>query len=271
MSVLDRESRPGRRTSPAPRADLDGPQNAIGKVCAVFRVLSSRAPLRLSEIAEATDFNRVTALRILDELVAQRFVSREGKPPRYSLGPEAAAMGSASSLTQDVRSAARPSLVRLAEVSEDTVLLSVRSGTESLCVDRSVGSFPIQANFLHVGSRRPLGVGAGSMALLAWLPEEERESVLDAITRRIDHYPRITREVLVDHIGDAHTRGYVCMLDIVIERIGAIAFPIRTREGEVVAAISIAAQTERIVEREERLAAAIAREVRLIERAIAQR
>ncbi len=252
-------------------ADAAGQVNAIGKVCAIFKVLSARAPLRLSEVVEATGFNRVTALRILGELVGQRFVTREGNPPRYSLGPEAVAMGSASSLTQDVRSAARPSLLRLADLSEDTVLLSVRSGAESICIDRSVGSFPIQANFLHVGSRRPLGVGAGSMALLAWLPEGERESILDVTERHLGAYPRLGRAVLAGHIRAAQARGYVLMLDIVIDRIGAIGVPIRNREGEVIAAISITALTERIVSREQELAGAIQREVAGIERAIARR
>ena len=245
-----------------------GASNAIGKVCEIFRVLSSAAPLRLSEISARTGFNRVTALRILDELVSQRFVARAGTPPRYSLGPEAVAMGSASSLTQDVRAAARPSLMRLADLSQDTVLLQVQSGAEAICIDRSVGRYPIQANFLHVGSRRPLGVGAGSMALLAWLPEPERDSILDVTTRHLADYPRINRGVLQAHIEAAQARGYVLMLDIVVSKVGAIGVPIRNREGEVVASMSIAALTERIVEREEMLSLAVLREVALIQKAI---
>lgn len=242
--------------------------NAIGKVCAIFRTLSSSAPLRLNEISERTDLNRVTALRILDELVAHRFVARTGTPPRYSLGPEAIAMAAASSGTQDVRTTARPSLVRLASASDDTVLLSVRSGVESICIDRIVGTFPIQATYLHVGSRRWLGVGAGSMALLAWLPGTERESILDVVSQRLQNYPRIDRSVLSAHIEGALEHGYVKMLDIVVDRIGGIGYPIRNREGEVIAAISIAALTERIVEREAQLVDVLRREVNTIQAAV---
>lgn len=242
--------------------------NAIGKVCSIFRTLSSGAPLRLNEVSERTGFNRVTALRILDELVTHRFVDRAGTPPRYSLGPEAVAMAAASSVTQDVRTIAKPSLVRLASFSEDTVLLSVRSGVESICVDRIVGTFPIQATYLQIGSRRWLGVGAGSMALLAWLPETERESILDAVSQRLQAYPRISRSILGEHVETALDCGYVKMLDIVVDRIGGIGYPIRNREGEVVAAISIAALTERIVEREMQLVETLRREVNLIQAAI---
>jgi Transcriptional regulator len=53
--------------------------------------------------------------------------------------------------------------LRLSERSADTALLSVRSGVEALYLARSVGSHPLQPNYLQIGSRRPLGVGAGSL------------------------------------------------------------------------------------------------------------
>lgn len=257
------------RQKSATAAESKGVGNAIGKVCAVLRTLSSNAPLRLNAIADTTGLNRVTTLRILDELTAQGFVARSESPPRYSLGPESVAMGASSSLALDIRGAARASLVRLADFSEDTVLLSVKSNAEAICVDRAHGTYPVQATFLHVGSRRPLGVGAGSMALLAWLPEEERRALLDVTEKQLDAYPRITREVLEEHIRDAHRRGYVYMLDIVVGKIGAIGFPVRNAQGQVVASISIAALTERIVEREHALAEALVTEVESVRKQIA--
>ena len=69
----------------------------------------------------------------------------------------------------DIAELAQPSLLRLSERSADTALLSVRSGVEALYLARSVGSHPLQPNYLQIGSRRPLGVGAGALALLAEL------------------------------------------------------------------------------------------------------
>ncbi len=245
--------------------------NAIGKVCAILRVLSGKGGLRLADVAQATGFNRVTTLRILDELAEQNFVARRGKPPRYSLGPEALAMASAPSLSKDLRDVARRGITRLTEFSKDTVLLSMRSGTESIIIDREVGNFPIQANFLHVGDRRPLGVGAGSMALLAFLPEAERASCLEVTLGRIETYPRIHRDVLERHIADAVDRGYVRMLDIVIDRIGAIGVPIVLPDLGVIASISVAALSERIIERERELAAMMIDEAARIVKALEAR
>jgi hypothetical protein len=51
------------------------------------------------------------------------------------------------------------------------------------------------------------------------------------------------------------------ILDLIVERMGGIAMPILGADGRPVAAIAIAALTERITSREEALAAALKREV----------
>ena len=149
-----------------------------------------------------------------------------------------------------IRERARPALVRLAALSGDTVLLSTRSGLESVCIDREFGSFPIRANYLELGSRRPLGAGAGSLALLAWLPDDEIRAVLDLLAPVFkERYPRITRPALEAEIGLARQRGYAMILDVVVEQMGGIGVPIRSGDGKPVAAISLAALSQRITDR----------------------
>lgn len=238
--------------------------NAIAKVGAVLSTLTMKSPLRLNEIADATGLNRVTALRILEELSEIGFINRSGSPPRYDFGPEVLAMAAAASRSSSVREAARPSLLRLADLTGDTVLLSVRSGAEAIVVDRVVGDFPIRANFLDIGSRRMLGIGGGSMALLAWLPVAERDAILDITVSHLEAYPHITRDVLQQHIDAASARGYVTMYDLVVNKMGAIGYPLRDAQGQVVAAISVVALTERIRDREPMIADALHQEAKSI-------
>lgn len=242
-----------------------GKMNAIAKVCSVLRSLSANSSLRLSQISSATGLNRVTALRILEELSDNGFIERKGTPPRYSFGPEVLAMAASVSRAHDITNIVRPSLLRLAEYCGDTVLLSVRSGAQAICIDRASGSFPIRANFLDIGSRRPLGIGAGSTALLAWLPKAEKEAILEITCNRLEDFPDISEDVLNQHIEKAIETGYVVMVEVVIEKMGGIGYPIRDAQGGVVAAISIAALTERILEREVLLLAELKREIRKIE------
>jgi hypothetical protein len=154
-------------------------------------------PQRLADVAEGSGVNKATALRLLESLIDEGFVVRDEATRRYALGDEALALGIAMQGRDHIRDRARPTLLRLAAATGDTLLLSVRSGVESVCVDREFGSYPIRANYLDLGMRRPLGVGAGSLALLAWLPDDEVETVLGLIAPRItQRHPRISIELL---------------------------------------------------------------------------
>jgi DNA-binding IclR family transcriptional regulator len=140
-------------------------------------------------------------------------------------------------------------------------MLSVPSGPEAICVALQEGTYPIRANYLEIGSRRPLGVGAGSLALFAWMPDREIEALMPMVAARLERFPRITRRVLEDHIEQSRKRGYAMILDLIVERMGGIAMPILGADGRPVARSPIAALTERITSREEALAAALKREV----------
>lgn len=240
--------------------------NSVQKVCALLRALAAHSPRRLSQLSAVTGLNKVTALRILDTLTQEGFVARDADGPVYRPGPEILALAASLGRSYDLRDLARPSLVRLADFSEDTALLSVRSGVESVCIDRQVGVFPIRANYLDIGSRRPLGVGAGSLALLMAVPDREVDAILEVLRPRLADYPRTSEAAIRNEIGNARKRGYVVILDRVIEKMGAVGVPVLDETGEVVAALSIAALSERIRDRADALGEALLREAELIHR-----
>lgn len=249
-------TRPKAVVSPLP----GGSTSTVERAMRVLRVMSEGGNARLTDIAAAADLDKATALRLLEVMVQGGFVMRNAQSKQFSLGPELMVLGAAALRRFDPRSLARPSLLRLVGRFEDSVVLSIPSGVESLCIDVEEGTYPIRANYLRVGSRRPLGAGAGSLALLAWMPEAEREAALDILAHQMGRYPRITPALLRERIADARERGHVVLLDVVVERMGGIAVPILDPEGRPVAALSIAALNERILAREAALAQALLHE-----------
>jgi DNA-binding IclR family transcriptional regulator len=224
--------------------------NSAQKVCRILRVLSTPHPLRLSDITEASGLNKATTLRLIETLMAEGFVVRDPLTKRYCLGDEALILGMAMQGRDHIRDHVRPWLVQLAALSGDTVLLSTRHGLESVCIDREFGSFPIRANYLEIGSRRPLGAGAGSLAILAWLPDPEIETVLNVLEPMFKkRYPRITRKLLMQEITLARERGYAVLLDVVVDQMGGIAVPIFGSDARPIGAISVAALSPRITKR----------------------
>ncbi|MCD0502734.1 IclR family transcriptional regulator [Bordetella petrii] len=238
------------------------------KVCRVLASLSDQRVHRLTDIAHSAALDISTARRILKDLEAESFIERDPVSKHYVLGPQVYAMHHAMVDGLDVRSLARPALIRLARRFGDTVILSLPIGWESICVDLCFGDYPIRANYLQVGSRRPLGVGAGSLALLSALDETEAAAVLPMVRQRLAaKYPRFPQQLLDDAARRARQLGHAMLLDVVVEKMGGLGVAVRGPSGRAIAALSVAALNERIEPREQELAQALSHEAREIERA----
>jgi DNA-binding IclR family transcriptional regulator len=242
----------------------NSPLSSVQKACRILGVLADADRARLTDISVRATLNKVTTLRILDVLVREGFVERDETNKTYRLGDQSLVLATAARKRDDLRARARPSLVRLAVLSEDTVLLSVRQGFESVCIDRETGAFPIRAAYLDVGSRRPLGVGAGATAVCAWLPDDELEELLKPVVSRLSAYPDFTITSIRDDIQAARSRGYAVVLNRIVDKMGAFAVPVIGLDGRPFAALSIAALSDRLAAREGELVAAMQREAERI-------
>ncbi len=133
----------------------------------------------ISEISEALDLNKSRVFRILNTLEQHHFVQRDPETKRYRLGVALMVFGETARQRLEVVQVATPVLDALAEQSEETVHLGVLDGDESVCVARRVSAHSVRL-YAEVGRRAPLHVGGVPKVLLAYLPPEERESILHA-------------------------------------------------------------------------------------------
>ncbi|MGO4306865.1 IclR family transcriptional regulator [Cupriavidus sp. RAF12] len=240
------------------------PSTSLQKACRLLRALSDTRHARLTDLAAAAGVDKASALRLLETLTAEGLVERNPDTKAFSPGREWLTLQAATLCRLDLRPLVRPALIRLANAFEDSAILSVPSGWESVCIELRLGTFPIRASYLDVGSRRPLGVGAGSLALMAALPDAEVDAVLDCIGPALRHYPRIDTDLLRRHVETTRARGYALLLDVVVERMGGIAIALPGADGYPLGAISIAALNERITGREAVMARALRREAEAI-------
>jgi len=255
------------------REEESGPDqaqpNAAQKVCAVLRALAAHSPAALRDLSRAAGLNKVTTFRILGTLVGEGFVRRPAGTQLYDLGPEVAVLATALAGRLNLRAAAQTALLRLATVSGDTSVLSIRAGAEAVCLDRQTGSFPIQSNYLHPGTRRPLGVGAGALALLAALPLAEGDAILELVENWLVPFPRLPPAAVREGLARARARGYALVVDQIVERMGGVAVAVRGSDGEALGALSIIALSERITTREAELVALLADAAKTTEASLA--
>jgi DNA-binding IclR family transcriptional regulator len=241
-------SRPDPDDVPAPQSAVDGgAHQSIARIDLLLSALS-REPekgLRLAEVCAATGLGKATAHRLLSGLVTYRLVDHDAGSGRYFVGLKifswASGVGNRNGLIELVR----PAMQRLVERFGDTVYLVVRSGEAAVCVERLEGSYPIKTLTLKVGDRRPLGIGAGSAAMLAALPEAERAAILaeGAAGRRA--FP-LSDQDLAAIVEEAAQQGHACIDGKIVPGVCTVGAAIRLDNGSPVAAISVSAVSGRM-------------------------
>lgn len=224
------------------------PFQGIQRTAAVLRALAkeSGSGARLTDLAAATGLSKSTLHRILNGLTQVGLVEHDEDVNRFLLGFDLFVIGTAAANRFGIVDISRDSMTRLAERTGDTIFLSLKSGVEALCVDRCEGSYPIKVLTLHVGDRRPLGVGAGSLALLAFLSDAEVEKIIASNAPRLSAYPNFGASYLYELVEITRRRGYSFNDGRIITEMQAVGVPVMGRNGRPAAAISAAAITPRM-------------------------
>jgi DNA-binding IclR family transcriptional regulator len=126
-----------------------------------------------------------------------------------------------------------------------------------LCVQ---GSSFIRAMPLDVGQRLPLGIGAGSLAILSTLDDEEVEQVLASEGARLDLFPGGREETarIRERILEARRDGFSLTSGSVAHGLSGVGVPV-PRTGILQLAISVSAVAESIDRTEARRFAEIER------------
>ncbi|WP_176079810.1 IclR family transcriptional regulator [Paraburkholderia tropica] len=223
----------------------------IGSIERAFELLrllatAGRYGLALTQLSESSGLPHSTVHRLLQRLIRQRMVSQRESNKRYILGPLSFELGLAASQIFDLREPCRPILRRLADEIGDTVYLTVRSGYESVCEDRFEGASAIRVVTIDVGSRRPLGLGAGGLAILASLPEEELGPTIALINNRYGALANLQEKTLHSAVAACRRRGFSLIRSQVTLGTTAVGVPILDTLDNPVAAISVAAVDSRM-------------------------
>lgn len=214
----------------------------------LLKLLATAGPrgLPLTEIAARVDLPHPSVHRVLQQLSAERLVDRHAELKRWRLGPLAFELGVAGSTMYDIRDLCNPAMDALAEATGDTVYLVVRSGFDAVCLHRREGSFPIRTLVLEVGSRRPLGVGAGGLAILAAIDEEERAEVIARVAPGLPPFGQLTAEAVAEACAATRARGAALIEGTISLGVSAMGLPFRDTMGQPIGALSVAALSQRM-------------------------
>ena len=212
----------------------------------MLRVIASRGRrgMRIADVVSVSGLPMSTCFRMLQRLELEGLAYRDPLTRKYHLGPLLYELGLLAEPGYRLSELCGDALHLIADQTQDTVYLSERRGAESICTSRALGDYPIKALTLDVGIRRPMGVGAGGLAILAALPEAEADHILEANGAQYAKFGDFNLEFLRAAVAESRARGYSFLDSAATPGTAAVgvAFPAKNP----VAAISVAAISSRL-------------------------
>jgi DNA-binding IclR family transcriptional regulator len=230
--------------SDADATGMTGAQ-AIRRAMDVVRAVAQfqRTGGTLSRIASTTGLSTSTTHRILRALSEERLLRYEETTRSYFLGLLAFELGLATLAESQVQPFWRETIEQLARQTRLTTYLMARSDCEAVCLLCAQGSTYIRAMPIEVGQRLPLGIGAGSLAILASMEDDEIEQVLVSNGSRLQVFPRenAQADAVMDRVRTARRQGYAVSSGTVASGLVGVGMPVLPRRGLLQLAVSVSA------------------------------
>jgi DNA-binding IclR family transcriptional regulator len=220
---------------------------SLRRALAILRLVATgqEKGVRLTDIAQMSGLSRPTVHRMLKVLIDETAVEQDPLTRHYRIGTELSLLGLARTGGFPIRAIAEPYLTALAREVGDTVFLSVRHGTDSVCIGRYLGTHPIQVLSIEVGARRPLGASVSGIVLLAAETPTDAQALTRVNAPRLELQGRSIEEVL-RQVRATRRDGHAYASSGVMPGTSALAIPLRDEQGAILGAVSIAALANRL-------------------------
>ncbi|MEC9368710.1 MAG: IclR family transcriptional regulator [Pseudomonadota bacterium] len=187
------------------------------------------------EIAKRTGLPKPTISRLTYTLTRLGYLTYSERHGTYQLGSGVLSLGYAMLSGLDIRERARSLMQELADHADATIALGGRDRMDMVYLEvcRGPGAVTLR---IDVGSRLPIAPTSIGRALLAVLPEDEREFLMDHLKKRETKkdYDRL-RKGIERSIDEIRQRGFCTSFGEWRSDINAAAVPVITGDRSVYA------------------------------------
>jgi len=217
------------------------------RVLDILEILGGSTGHTLTDLSSMLEAPKSSLLPLLRTLRNRNYITQDAAGS-YHLGTKLLELSGSLNATMDLRNIAHSALVALTGTTgESTILVKLTSDRKAVVyIDKVECAHPIRAA-ASVGETRPLHSTSSGRLLLAYLPDEIRESLVKSIelTRYTDK-TLTSRAALRKELEEIRSQGFCINIDQSIQGHCAIAAPIVDSYGEVVAACVLSAPKDRI-------------------------
>lgn len=202
----------------------------MDKAVALLDVIANQ-PRTLAELVTLTGITRPTAHRLALALEHHNLLGRDDQG-RFVLGPHLLLWNSDEA--DHVRTQASAIVSDLRDATGLSAQVYRRVGDARLCIAAAEPATGLR-DTVPVGTLLTLKAGSAAQILVAWLPGEERDLLLQGAAYSAEELATVRRR------GWAHSLGQR------EHGVGSISVPARNRLGSTIAAVSISGPQERLL------------------------
>lgn len=235
-------------------ASAGSSDSSFAKGIGVLAAIIDGGPRRVDDLATQTGLPTSTVYRFVRTLVDTGFL--EARDGVYHLGPRLVTVQGSDVGIEWLRRLATPLMRELVAATEESVVLTVRTGLSALVVETVDSPHLMRLSFTR-GTVRPLHAGASAKVLLAFSADDVVRSVL---SRELERFSAGTPDsaTLTRQINEIRAQGYVTTHGEVDPFASAIGVPV-LRGGELVCGLSVAGPEMRLRGRDDELVTATRR------------
>ncbi|MGX1192098.1 IclR family transcriptional regulator [Metabacillus sp. SLBN-84] len=224
------------------------------RVLRVFELVAHHPEgLTIKEISENLSFPQSSTSNLVGTLFEEGYLTQDSLK-RYKLGPKLVQLGTLAMESLDISSQGTPHLKKLMEDVQETVFMAVLSEKELVYVAKIDNNRSIRTT-AQPGYRKPLYCTGLGKVFLAFLPQNEKNAILDyAELSPITKNTITDRQELEKELKRFAGLGYSIDDEENEEGLYCLAAPIFGADHTIQAAISVAGPKERMISRKEFIA-----------------
>lgn len=209
----------------------------------VIQYLHRHETATIEEVAAAIDSSTSTVHRHLVTLRERGYVI--GEDGEYRLSFMFLTHGGKTRDRMFATDMVNEKVQQIAERTEERAQFMVEENGERVYLFTHFGSSGVKTD-ANVGKRGPLHISAAGKAILAHLPEERIDAILDGVEfDRLTDRTITTREELEAELAEIHDQNYAFNDEESTESLRAVGVPIRFDDGTVFGAISVSGPAHR--------------------------
>jgi IclR family pca regulon transcriptional regulator len=200
--------------------------------------------LSVADLARQTGLSRAAVRRVMITLQSLGYAESTGRV--YRLKPRVLKLGFSYLSSASLPGIAQPILEQITEQVHESSSLSVMDSDQIVYVARSSAK-RVMSVALSVGSRLPCYCTSMGRVLLAALPEHESRAYLERVELKALTPKTVTdRSSLMEIVARVREEGFALADEELELGLRSLAVPLKTRQGEVIAAMNVGVHAARV-------------------------